>query len=280
MSERIRQPFIIDNRPGAGGNIATEAVVRAPPDGYTLLLAGHPNAIGATLYDKLTYNFLKDTVPVAGVARGPMIIVVNPSVPAKTLVEFIAYAKANPGKINFGSGGIGTGTHLSGELFKMIAGVNMVHVPYRGEAPALTDLLGGQLQVVFATVTASIEYIRAGKVRALAVTTTMRSDALPDTPMIAEFLPGYEAGWWYGVVAPKNMPAEIIDRLNREINTGLANSKMQARFADLGAVPLALSPAEFGKFICLRNRKVGQGDPGGQHQGGVIGAVEHLSMVV
>ena len=218
LSERLGQQFVIENRPGAGGNIGTEAVVRAPADGYTLLLVGTANAINATLYDKLNFNFIRDIAPVAGVIRAPNVMVVNPSVPAKTVPEFIAYAKANPGKINMASAGNGTAGHMAGELFKMMTGVDMVHVPYRGAAPALTDLLGGQVQVMFDTMPSSIEHIRAGKLRALAVTTATRSEALPDVPTVAEFVPGYEASGWFGVGAPKNTPAEIIDRLNREIN--------------------------------------------------------------
>ena len=258
MSERLGQQFVIDNRPGAGSNIATEAVVRAPPDGYTLLMVGATNAINATLYDKLNFNFIRDIAPVAGIIRVPLIMEVNPSVPAKTVPEFIAYAKANPGKINMASGGNGTTLHVSGELFKMMTGVNMVHVPYRGAGPVLIDLLGGQVQVTFDTMPSSIEYIRAGKLRALAVTTAIRSEALPDVPTVGEFVPGYEASTWYGVGAPKNTPAEIIDKLNKEINAGLADPKIKARLADLGDIGLALSPADFGKLIADETEKWGK----------------------
>jgi len=249
LSERLGQTFIIENRPGAATNIATEAVVRAAPDGYTLLLAGPPNAINATLYGKLNFNFIRDIAPVAGIIRVPLVMEVNPSVPVKTVPEFIAYAKAQSGKINMASAGNGSTSHVAGELFKMMAGVNIVHVPYRGSAPALTDLLGGQVQVYFDSTTASIEYIRAGKLRLLAVTTAARSEALPASPTMSDYLPGYEASQWYGIGAPKNTPAQIIDRLNKEINAALADPKMKARFADLGAAVLAGSPADFGKLI-------------------------------
>jgi tripartite-type tricarboxylate transporter receptor subunit TctC len=249
LSERLGQPFVIDNRPGAAGNIGTEAVVRAPADGYTLLMVGSWSAINATLYDKLNFNFIRDIAPVAGVLRGPSVMVVNPSVPAKSVPEFIAYAKANPRKLNMASGGTGTGTHIAGELFKMMAGVDLVHVPYRGGGPALTDLLGGQMQVYFPTTVASIGYIRAGRLRALAVTAATRSDALPDIPTVGEFVPGYEASFPSGIGAPKNTPSEIIDKLNKEINAGLADPKMKAELADLGGTVLAGSPADFGKLI-------------------------------
>jgi tripartite-type tricarboxylate transporter receptor subunit TctC len=255
LSERLGQPFVIDNRPGAGGNIGTEAVVRAPADGYTLLLVGAPHVINATLYDKLNYNFLRDIVPVAGIADVPEVMVVNPSLPAKTVPEFIAHAKANPGKLSMASGGNGTPSHVAGELFKMMTGTNMVHVPYRGLSPALTDLLGGQGQVAFGGLPSSIEHIRTGKLRALAVTTATRSEALPDIPTMREFLPGYEASQWYGLGVPKNTPTEIIDRLNKEINAALADPKMKARLADVGGTTLAGSPADFGKLIAEETEK-------------------------
>jgi tripartite-type tricarboxylate transporter receptor subunit TctC len=255
LSERLGQQFIVENRPGAGTNIGTEAVVRARPDGYTLLLAVTPNAINATLYDKLNFNFSRDIAPVASIARSPSVMLVNPSFPAKTVPEFIAYAKANPGKINMASQGNGTSGHLAGELFKMTAAIEMVHVPFRGAAPALTDLLGGQVQLMFGSVPSSIEYIRAGKLRALAVTTATRSEVLPDIPTAADFVPGYDVSDWMGVGAPKNTPAEIIDKLNREINAGLADAKLKARFADLGATVIPGSPADFGKLIAEETEK-------------------------
>jgi tripartite-type tricarboxylate transporter receptor subunit TctC len=255
LSERLGQQFVIENRPGGGSNIGTEAGVRAPADGYTLLMVGSYNATNAAFYDKLNFNFIRDIAPVAGVFRGPYVIVVNPSVPAKSVPEFIAYAKANPRKLNMASAGTGTGSHIAGELFKMMAGVDMVHVPYRGGGPALTDLLGGQGQVGFPSTVASIEYIRAGRLRALAVTAATRSDALPDIPTVGEFVPGYEASTWYGVGAPKATPAEIVEKLNKEINAGLADRKLNARLADLGGGPLALSPAEFGKLIADETEK-------------------------
>ena len=258
LSERLNQPFVIENRPGASGNIGTEAVVNAPPDGYTLLLVNAGNAINATLYEQLKYNLTRDIAPVAGIIRVPLVMQVNPSVPVKTVPEFIAYAKANPGKLNMASAGNGTPQHVSGELFKMMAGVNMTHVPYRGSAPALTDLLGGQVQVVFDTTLASIEYIRAGRLRPLAVTTATRLEALPEIPTVSDFLPSYEASGWYGVGAPKNTPTEIVDKLNKEINAALANPKMKAQLADLGGIVLALSPAEFGKLIADETEKWGK----------------------
>ncbi len=255
LSDRLGQPFIIENRPGGGGNIGTEAVVRAAADGYTLLLVGPPHAINATLYDKLNFNFVRDIAPVAGIMSVPNVMVVNPSVPAKTVPEFISYAKANPGKINMASSGNGSSPHVAGELFKMMTGVDMVHVPYRGNAPALTDLLGGQVQVYFVTTPASIEFIRAGTLRPLAVTTTMRSDALPGIPTVGDFVPGYELSAWYGVGVPKNTPAEIVATLNREINAGLADPKIEARFADLGGTVLPGSPGDFGKLIAEETEK-------------------------
>jgi tripartite-type tricarboxylate transporter receptor subunit TctC len=249
LAERLGQPFVIENRPGAGGNIGTEAVVRAPADGYTILLVGPPNAINATLYDKLNFNFIRDIAPVASLGGGPYVMVVNPSVPAKTVPEFIAYAKANAGKISMGSAGNGSTPHMSGELFKMMAGVNLVHVHYRGAGPALVDLLAGQVQVMFNSLPASIEYIKAGTLRPLAVTTATRSEALPDLPNVGEFVPGYEASGWYGIGAPKNTPPQIIDKLNEAINAGLADLKLKARFTDLGSTVMMGSPADFGKLI-------------------------------
>jgi tripartite-type tricarboxylate transporter receptor subunit TctC len=258
LSERLGQQFVIDNRPGAGGNIGTEAVVRAPADGYTLLIVGAWNAINATLYDKLNFNFLRDIAPVASVIRSANVMVVNPSVPAKTVPEFIAYAKANPGKLTMASAGNGTPSHVSGELFKMMAGVDMVHVPYRSAGSALTDLLGGQVQITFPTTVSSIEYIRAGRLRALAVTTATRLEALPDVPTVAEFVPGYEASGWYGIGAPKNTPTEIVDKLNNEINVALADPNMKVRLADLGGTVLALSPGDFGRLIAEETNKWGK----------------------
>jgi tripartite-type tricarboxylate transporter receptor subunit TctC len=255
LSERLGQQFVIDNRPGGGGNIGTEAVVRAPADGYTLLMVGSANASNATFYDKLNFNFIRDIAPVAGVFRGPYVMVVNPSVPASTVPEFIAYAKATPRKVNMASSGIGAVPHVAGELFKMMAGIDMVHVPYRGGGPALTDLLAGQVQVYFPTTVASIGYIRTGRLRALAVTAATRSDALPDIPTVGESLPGYEASTFYGVGAPKVTPAEIVDKLNKEVNAALDDPKMKARLADLGGVALPGSPAEFGKLIADETEK-------------------------
>ena len=254
LSERLSHPFIIENRPGAGGNIATEAVVRAAPDGYTLLLVSPPHAINATLYDKLNFNFIRDIAPVAGIIRTLNVMVINPSFPAKSVPEFIAYAKANPGKISMASAGIGSGPHLYGELFKMMAGVNMVHVPYRGGPPALTDLIAGQVQVMFIGSIEVVEYIKTGKLHALAVTTATRSNVLPDLPALGDFVPGYESSGWFGIGAPKNTPAEIIDKLNREINAALSDPKIKARLADVGPT-LTGSPAEFGKLIAEETYK-------------------------
>jgi len=255
LAERLGQPFITENRPGAGGNIGTEAVVRASPDGHTLLQVSTFNAINATLYERLSFNFIRDIAPVATIIRGPFVMVVNPSVPARTIPEFITYAKANPGKINFASPGNGTTAHVGGELFKMMTGVNMVHVPYRGGAPALTDLIAGQVQVYFAPTVASIEHIRTGKLRALAVTTATRSEALPDIPTVGEFVPGFEASIWYGMGAPKNTPAEIVDRLNKEINAGLVNPKIKSQLGDLGGTVFVSSPADFGNVISDETEK-------------------------
>jgi tripartite-type tricarboxylate transporter receptor subunit TctC len=249
LSQRLGQQFIVENRPGAGTNIATEAVVRAPADGHTLLLGGAVNAINATLYEKLNFDFLRDIAPVASVIRFPNVIDLNPSFPAKTIPEFIAYAKANPGKVNMASSGNGTSQHLSGELFKMMTGVSLVHVPYRGAQQALTDLIGGQVQISFDPLPPAIELIRSGKVRALAVTTAVRSDVLPDVPTVGEFVPGYEASGWNGIVAPRNTPIEIIQKLNTEINAGLADPGIRAKLTDLGGIVLAGSAADFGKLI-------------------------------
>jgi tripartite-type tricarboxylate transporter receptor subunit TctC len=258
LSERLGQQFFVENRPGAGANIGMEAVAKAQPDGYTLLLVSPGAAINATLYDKLNYNFIRDLAPIGGIIRVPNVMVVHPSVPAKTVPAFIAYAKANPGKINMASGGNGTSEHVSGELFKMMTGINMPHVPYRSGGLAVTDLLGGQVQVIFSNMLTSIEHVRSGKLRGLAVTTATRSEALQDTPTIGEFVPGYEASNWWGVAAPRNTPAEIIDRLNEEINAALADQKMRARLADLGGVPLPGSPAAFGKLIADETEKWGK----------------------
>ena len=255
LSDRLGQPFIIENRGGAGGNLATEAVVRAPADGYTLLLCGSPDTINATLYEKLNFNFIRDIAPVASVARGPNVLVVHPSFPAKTIPEFITHAKANPAKISFASAGIGSVSHMAAELFKAMAGVDMVHVPYRSVAPALTDLIGGQVQAIFSTTPPSIEHIRAGKLRALAVTSTTRSDVLPDLPTIGDFLPGYEATLLTGLGAPKNTPTEIVERLNKEISAALTDPGMKARLADLGNVPMTMTPASFGKLIADETEK-------------------------
>jgi tripartite-type tricarboxylate transporter receptor subunit TctC len=249
LSERFNQHFVVENRGGAGTNIGTEAVVRAPPDGYTLLLATGANAVNATLYEKLNFNFMRDIAPVAAVIRVPHVIVVNPTFPAKTLGEFIAHAKANPGKVNMGSAGTGGPDHMAGELFKMIAGVEMTHVPYRGLSPALSDLMGGQVQVIFSSLPAAIEHVRADKLRALAVTTVTRSQALPEIPTVDALFPGYEASQWYGIGVPKNTPLEIVERLNKELNAGLTDAKLSARLADLGGTVLPGSPENFGKLI-------------------------------
>jgi len=248
LSERLGQQVVVENRPGAGGNVGSEAALSAPADGYTLLLCSVANAISTTLYDKLNYNF-RDIAPVAGLSRAPNVMVVHPSVPARSVPEFIAYAKANPGKINMASSGVGTSIHLSGELFKLMAGVEMQHVPYRGSAPMLTDLLAGQVQVAFDNLQPSIPHIKAGKLRALAVTTSTRSDALPELPTVADFVPGYEASTWNGVCAPRNTPPDIVQKLNQEINAALADEKFKARLAEMGAWALAGSPADAGKLI-------------------------------
>jgi tripartite-type tricarboxylate transporter receptor subunit TctC len=258
LSERLGQPFTIENRPGAGVNMGTEAAVRAPADGYTLVLVSAGNAINATLYEKLSYNFIRDIAPVAGLYRVPMVMEVNPSVPAKTVPEFIAYAKANPGKLNMGSAGIGSPQHVAGELFKMMTGVDMVHVPYRGVGPALTDLLGGQMQVMFDSPPASIEHIRAGTLRALGVTAAMPLGVLPDTPIVSNFVPGFEASAWYGVGVPKDTPAEIIDKLNKGINAALGDPSMKRRLADMGGTALGGSPADFANFIVVETEKWGK----------------------
>jgi tripartite-type tricarboxylate transporter receptor subunit TctC len=258
LSERFGQPFVIENRPGAGTNIATEAVVNALPDGYTLLLVGAPNAINATLYDNLSFNFIRDIAPIAGIVRVANVMVVHPSVPAKTVSELIAYAKTNPGKINMATNGNGSGSHMNGELFKMMTGINMVNVPYRGTAPAITALLGGQVQVSFVSVPGSIGYVTSGKLRALAVTTETRSPALPNVPTVGEFVAGYEASTWYGVGAPKKTPAEIIEKLNKEINAGVADPELKVRFADLGGIAIAGSPDDFGKLIADETEKWGK----------------------
>ena len=258
LSDRLGQPFIVENRPGGGSNIGTEAVVRAPADGYTLLLVAPANAINATLYDRLNFNFIRDIAPVAGLIRVANVMEVNPSVPATTVPEFIAYAKANPGKVNMASAGTGSQQHIAGELFKMMTGVDMVHIPYRGGGPALTDLLAGQVQLYFGTTASTIQHIKAGKLRALAVTTAMRSEALPDVPTVGDFVPGYEASSWYGIGAPAGTPAEIVDRLNREINAGLADPKIKARLTDMGGSALVGTPAEFGKLIADETEKWGR----------------------
>jgi tripartite-type tricarboxylate transporter receptor subunit TctC len=258
LSDRMGQPFVVESRPGAGTNIAAEAVVRAPADGYTLLYVSAPNAINATLYERLNFNFIRDIAPVASIARGAFVMVVNPSISAKTVPEFIAYAKANPGEISMASDGIGSGPHVAGELFKAMAGVDMLHVPYRGGTSALTDLIGGRVQVHFSVLSSAIEHIRTGKLRALAVTTPARSQALPEIPTVGEFVRCYEASAWQGIGAPRNTPTEIIDKLNREINLGLVDPTIKARLADLGSTPFASSPADFGKHIADETEKWGK----------------------
>jgi tripartite-type tricarboxylate transporter receptor subunit TctC len=259
LSERLGQQFVIENRPGGGTNTATEAVVRAPADGYTLLSVAPASAINATLYANLNFNFIRDIAPVAGIFRGPYVMLVHPSVPTKTIPEFITYAKSNPGKLNMGSSGTGTGPHVAGELFKMMTGVSMIHVPYRGGAPALADLLGGQVQVVFGSAPESIEFIRTGKVRALAVTTAARSEVLPEVPTVGEFVAGYEASGWYGIAAPKNTPVKIVNRLNTEINSGLVDPKMKARLTNnLGGAGMPMTPTDFGKLIADETEKWGR----------------------
>jgi tripartite-type tricarboxylate transporter receptor subunit TctC len=258
LSERLGQSFVIENRPGGGTNIATEAVVRAAPDGYTLLLVAPANAINATLYDKLNFDFLRDTEPVAGIIRFPNVVVVNPSLPIHSIPELIAYAKANPGKLNMASSGNGSTIHMSGELFKMLTGINMVHVPYRGGAPALTDLIAGQVQVMFDNIPTCAEHVKSGKLRGLAVTSTTRSEVLPDLPVVADFLPGYEASAWYGIGAPKGTPPEIIERLNKAVNEILADPKAKARFTELGAFLLPGSALDFGKLLANETDKWGK----------------------
>jgi tripartite-type tricarboxylate transporter receptor subunit TctC len=255
LSEKLGQPFVVENRPGASTNIATEAVLRAPPDGYTLLLVAPANAINATLYDKLNFNFIREVEPVVGLIRFPNVVVVNPSLPVKSIPELIAYAKANPGKLNMASSGNGSTIHMSGELFKMLTDINMVHVPYRGGAPALTDLIAGQVQVMFDNIPTCAEHVKSGKLRGLAVTSTTRSEVLPDLPTVADFLPGYEASAWYGLGAPKGTPAEVIDRLNKAVNEILADPKVKAKFSEYGAILLPGSAADFGKLLADETEK-------------------------
>jgi tripartite-type tricarboxylate transporter receptor subunit TctC len=258
LSEKLGQQVVVENRPGAGTNIATEAVVHATPDGYTLLAASLANAGNATLYSDLKFNFIRDTVPVAGIALDPFVLEVTPSLPVKTIPELIAYAKANPGKVNYGSGGIGSGNQLTAEMFKSMAGIDLVHVPYRGAGPAMVDLMGGQVQVMFNTMGASLQHVRAGKLRALAVATKARQAALPDVPTVAEFLPGYEASFWTGVAAPKGTPAAIVDKVNKAVNAALDDANAKARLAEWGATALTGSPAQFGKFVADETEKWGK----------------------
>ena len=258
LTDRLGQPFVIENRPGAGTNIAAEIVINSPPDGYTLFLTNFSNAVNAALYEKLNFDFMRDMAPVVGISRAPVILAVNPSVPAKTVPEFIAYAKANPGKLNMGSAGIGSAGHLAGELLQMMTGIKLVHVPYRGNAPALTDLIAGQVQLVFPSSASSIEHVRTGQVRGLAVTGSTRLDALPDLPTVADSVPGYEASSLYGIGAPRNTPAEVIDTLNKEVNAALADPKLKARLADLGGTPFGGSSAEFGKLMADETEKWGK----------------------
>lgn len=256
LSERLNQPFIVENRPGAGNNLGTEMVAKASPDGYTLLLTSSNNASNAALYEHLNFDFIRDIAPVAGIARTTLVMMANPSVPAKTIPEFIAYAKANPGKVNMGSSGVGSIGQLAGELFKMMAGVNMIHVPYRGNGPVLEALLAGEVEVAFPSLASAIEDIKSGRLRGLAVTSATRSSAMPELPSIGEFIPGYELSTWYGTGAPMGTPVEIIDKLNKEINAGLADPKLTAQFAELGDVPMPMTPSEFGKLVAADTEKL------------------------
>ncbi len=258
LTERLGQTFVVENRPGAGTNIAAEIVINSPPDGYTLFVTNPSNAINATLYEKLNFNFMRDMLPVAGIAQAPSMLAISSSVPAKTVADFIGYAKANPGRISMGSAGVGSTGHLAGELFKMMAGINLIHVPYRGNAPALTDLIAGQIEVLFPSVGSSIEYVKSGKLRALAVTSASRSDVVPDLPTVAETLPGYQAASFYGIGAPRNTPAEVVQVLNGAVNAGLADPKLKARLTELGYVPLPGRPAAFGKLIADETEKWGK----------------------